>query len=52
MKKIDWLFGILLGIGFTLPGRSMAQEFIPLWPEGSMPNSKGMQLERIEERKG
>jgi len=50
MKKIDWLFGILLGIGFTLPGRSMAQEFIPLWPEGSMPNSKGMQLERIEER--
>lgn len=27
-----------------------AQEFIELWPEGKMPNSKGMQLEREEER--
>ena len=28
----------------------LAQELLPLWPEGKMPNSKGMKLERIEER--
>jgi len=27
-----------------------AQDVIPLWPEGKMPNSKGMTLEHIEER--
>lgn len=27
-----------------------AQEFIPLWPKGKMPNSKGVTLEHIEER--
>tara|TARA_R110000868_G_scaffold74388_8_gene215195 strand:+ start:2827 stop:3735 length:909 start_codon:yes stop_codon:yes gene_type:complete len=27
-----------------------AQEVIPLWPEGKMPNSKGMKLEHLEER--
>lgn len=27
-----------------------AQEFIPLWPEGSLPNSKGLELEHVEER--
>lgn len=27
-----------------------AQEVIPLWPEGKMPNSKGITLEHIEER--
>ncbi len=27
-----------------------AQKSIPLWPEGRMPNSKGMELEHIEER--
>ena len=27
-----------------------AQEFIPLWPKGKMPNTKGMKLEHIEER--
>lgn len=27
-----------------------AQETIPLWPEGNMPNSKGLTLEHIEER--
>jgi len=26
-----------------------AQSFIPLWPEGQMPNSKGMQLKHVEE---
>lgn len=25
------------------------QDYIPLWPEGKMPNSKGMKLEHIEE---
>ncbi len=27
-----------------------SQEFIPLWPKGKIPNSKGMKLEHIEER--
>ncbi|MCW0481323.1 alpha/beta hydrolase [Gaoshiqia sediminis] len=27
-----------------------AQEYIPLWSDGKMPNSKGMKLERLEER--
>lgn len=27
-----------------------AQDFITLWPEGKMPNSKGMTLEHLEER--
>lgn len=27
-----------------------AQEFIPLWPEGKIPNSRGLELEHIEER--
>lgn len=27
-----------------------SQEFIPLWPKGKMPNSKGMKLEHIEEK--
>jgi acetyl esterase/lipase len=27
-----------------------AQDIIPLWPKGKMPNSKGMKLEHIEER--
>lgn len=29
---------------------SSAQEYMPLWPDGKMPNSKGMHLKRIEER--
>lgn len=33
-------------VSFTAFG----QEYIPLWPEGKMPNSKGMKLPRIEER--
>ena len=40
---------------FFLPGLCLffnapAQEFIPLWPEGKMPNSKGLTLEHKEER--
>lgn len=27
-----------------------SQQFIPLWPSGKIPNSRGMQLEHIEER--
>lgn len=38
---------ILFSFSFSL---IQAQEFIPLWPKGKMPNSKGMQLELIEER--
>lgn len=33
---------------FLFPASAMAQEFTPLWPEGGMPNSKGMKLEHIE----
>ncbi len=33
-------------VSFTASG----QEYIPFWPEGQMPNSKGMKLPRIEER--
>jgi acetyl esterase/lipase len=33
---------ILIGISFL---KSQAQEFIPLWPAGKMPNSKGMKIE-------
>lgn len=29
---------------------AFAQEFIPLWPEGDMPNSKGMRLEYKEKK--
>jgi len=41
-------FGI---ISFILIGfATQAQDYMPLWPEGKMPNSKGLNLERIEER--
>lgn len=30
--------------------QAVSQDFIPLWPEGRMPNSKGMRLEHIEDR--
>ncbi|GGA67744.1 hypothetical protein GCM10008015_05630 [Flavobacterium palustre] len=33
-------------VSFTVLG----QEYIPLWPEGKMPNSNGMELPRIEKR--
>ncbi len=45
MKRSLFLLLVLFG-GFT----TFAQEFIPLWPEAQMPNSKGMKLEHIEER--
>ncbi len=38
------VFMILLNVSID------AQDYIPLWPEGKMPNSKGKKLERIEER--
>ncbi|MCU7547797.1 alpha/beta hydrolase [Chitinophagaceae bacterium LB-8] len=34
---------LILLVGFTFL-QAMAQEFIPLWPKGKMPNSKGMNL--------
>jgi acetyl esterase/lipase len=34
----------LILITFTLVNELFAQEFIPLWPKGKMPNSKGMNL--------
>ena len=39
-------FIIFLFIFSTIQG----QEFIPLWPTGKMPNTKGIQLEHTEER--
>ncbi|MEO8174857.1 MAG: alpha/beta hydrolase, partial [Sediminibacterium sp.] len=41
MMKI-YFIGSLLSIAVTFSVK--AQEFIPLWPKGKMPNSKGMQL--------
>ena len=41
-------FLLLFVIGYCKP--SFSQEYIPLWPEGKMPNSKGMELEHIEAR--
>ncbi len=35
---------------FFLHCNLQAQQFIPLWPEGKMPNTKGLKLEHIEER--
>lgn len=29
---------------------AFSQQYLPLWPDGKMPNSKGLRLERIEER--
>ncbi|WBL23346.1 alpha/beta hydrolase [Zunongwangia sp. HRR-M8] len=45
MKK-SILFCVLLWISLKID----AQEYINLWPEGSMPNSKGMSLDHQEER--
>lgn len=39
---------LLLGLSLFFTAR--AQEFIPLWPTGNMPNSKGLPLEHKEER--
>jgi acetyl esterase/lipase len=38
----------LLLLLLTVP-KAEAQEFIPLWPEGKMPNSKGLELEHLED---
>lgn len=35
--------GLLL-LGMIITGATMAQEFMPLWPAGKMPNTKGMKL--------
>ncbi|MBN1187782.1 MAG: alpha/beta hydrolase [Bacteroidales bacterium] len=43
MKRLTILLFIYT-ICFTL---TIAQDFIPLWPSGQMPNSKGMALEEI-----
>ncbi len=47
-KKLRTLaFNFLLSL-IVFP--SFSQEYIPIWPEEKMPNSKGMELERVEER--
>lgn len=43
MKTI--IFGLIFCL-FTWAG--IAQEFTPIWPEGKMPNSRGMKLEHLE----
>lgn len=48
MKKLLKL--ILLVVFGCSVSQGFAQQFVPLWLEGKMPNSKGMKLERIEER--
>lgn len=44
IKKLNLLFVLFLSFS------ALGQDYIPLWPKGKMPNSKGMKLERIEER--
>ncbi len=44
LKQVPLLFSLALSLILN------AQEAIPLWPEGKMPNSKGLTLEHIEER--
>ncbi|WP_423127144.1 alpha/beta hydrolase [Gaoshiqia sp. Z1-71] len=46
MIKKAWLGMMLLSHTFF----SFSQEYLPLWPGAKMPNSKGLTLERIEER--
>jgi len=46
MKKLLFLITLNLLVSLALS----SQEIIPLWPEGKMPNSKGMTLEHIEAR--
>lgn len=43
-------FQLLVFILFALSNLTYAQEYLPLWPDGKMPNSKGIKLERVEER--
>lgn len=45
--NLKCLMAVILLLGVS---RAFAQEYIPLWPQGKMPNSKGMKLSRIEER--
>lgn len=44
--KKTFLCILLLGNAFF----AFSQQYLPLWPDGKMPNSKGMKLDRIEER--
>ncbi|MFT3738116.1 MAG: alpha/beta hydrolase [Breznakibacter sp.] len=48
MKSICTLYWAILF--FSSMTTVSAQDYIPLWPEGQMPNSRGLGLERIEER--
>jgi hypothetical protein len=52
-RRVNQLRAILvvsLLVGLSLFFTARAQEFIPLWPTGNMPNSKGLPLEHKEER--
>lgn len=42
--------GVLLFFLMMSAGSVFSQQYMLLWPEGKMPNSKGMTLEHIEER--
>jgi len=49
MKKL--LVRVFISVLFVANSASLnAQDYVPLWPEKEMPNSKGKRLERIEER--
>ena len=49
-SNIMMLRTIFLVYFLLLPAFCFAQDFIPLWPDGKMPNSKGLKLEHVEER--
>lgn len=42
--------GMLLLLSCMTAGLVQAQDYLPLWPDGRMPNSRGMVLEQLEER--
>ena len=47
--KAQFIFTVLLLL-ILVCFESYAHEYISLWPEGKMPNSKGLELKHIEER--
>lgn len=48
--KTDYRLLFVLAFALLFGRPVLAQEYLPLWPEGRMPNSKGMKLERVEDR--
>ncbi|MFC0877843.1 alpha/beta hydrolase [Saccharicrinis sp. FJH2] len=50
MFKPQFLLSLFFLFALHISTNLNAQEYIPLWPEGKMPNSQGLTLERVEAR--